>query len=169
MEVLARKSKLEKIEEFKADNPPGRVYDISLLRMPEIVKRDGRYVAYSNGIIYDCYSKLEWLVGPDRDTSWEEAGVWVESLNNGGGGWCLPSIEQLRDLYRKNLRGNELSPLFHIAPMDVWSCEIKEDSSARAFNFLPGSTFSTHRTLSRRFRAFAVRPKPDYGHGHPGR
>ncbi|MDP3481651.1 MAG: hypothetical protein Q8R88_17945 [Desulfoprunum sp.] len=164
MELLAQKPKLEKTDAFKAEKNPNRVYDISLLRLPEIVERDGRYVVYSNRVVCDCYTKLEWLAGPDRDTSWDEAYTWVESLNSGGGMWALPPLELLRGLYRKNLRKNELSPLFHLEPTDVWSSEIKDDASAWAFNFIPGNTFWTYRTMSRRFRILAVRPKPDYGY-----
>lgn len=164
MELLAQKPKREKTVEYRAEKKPRRVYDISLLRLTEIVERDGRYVAYSNGMICDCYTKLEWLVGPDRDTSWDEAHAWVGSLNSGSAMWTLPSLELLRDLYQKNLRKNKLSPLFQIEPTDVWSCEVKDDASAWAFNFIPGNTFWTYRTMSRRFRAFAVRPKPDYGY-----
>lgn len=167
MELLAQKPKLEKMDGGPAGKISSRVFDLSLLRQPEIIARDGRYVAYSNGVICDCYTKLEWMVGPDRDTSWNEAQAWVENLNNGGGMWSLPTLALLRGLYRKNLRKNELSPLFHLEPTDVWSCEIKDDASAWAFNFIPGNTFTTYRTLSRRFRAFAVRPKPDYG--YPGK
>lgn len=163
MELLAQKSKAERTGESRAEKNPSRVYDISLLRPPEIVERDGRYVAYGIGVICDCYTKLEWVVGPDRDTSWDEALSWVESLNSGGGMWAMPSLELLRGLYRKNLRKNELSPLFRIEPTDVWSCEVKDEASAWAFNFIPGNTFWTYRTMSKRFRAFAVRPKPEYG------
>ncbi len=165
MELLAQKQRPEKMDRFSAEKISGRVYDISLLRPPEIVERDGRYVAYGNGVVCDCYTKLEWLVGPDRDTSWDEALAWVEGLNRGGGGggWGMPSLALLRGLYRKNLRHDLLSPLFRIEPTDVWSCERKDDVSAWAFNFMPGNTFWTCKTLSRRFRAFAVRPRPEYG------
>ncbi|KAB2892172.1 MAG: DUF1566 domain-containing protein [Desulfobulbaceae bacterium] len=140
-----------------------RIYDLTLLRPPEIVARDGRYVAYANGLICDCYSRLEWMVGPDRDTSWNEAQAWVDGLNCRGKAWGLPTLEQLGGLYRKNIRKHQISPLFGIEPTDVWSCEIKNDESAWAFNFIPGSAFWTYRTMSRRFRGLAVRPKPEYG------
>ncbi len=145
-----------------------RIYDLTLLRPPEIVARDGRYVAYANGVICDCYSKLEWMVGPDRDTSWNEALAWVEGLNSGGISWVLPTLVQLGGLYRQNIRKNEISPLFGIEPADVWSCEVKNDESAWAFNFIPGNAFWTYRAMSRRFRVLAVRPKPEYG-WYPGR
>lgn len=140
-----------------------RVYDLSLLRPPEIVARDGRYVAYANGVICDCYAKLEWMVGPNRDTSWNEAMAWVEKLNTGGGLWSLPTLAVLRGLYRKNLRKEPISPLFGIEPTDVWSCEWKNEESAWAFNFIPGNVFWTYRAMSRRFRALAFRPRPEYG------
>ncbi len=62
MELLAQKPKLVKTDGYKAEKNPRRVYDISLLWLPEIVERDELYVAYCNGVICDCYTKLEWLV-----------------------------------------------------------------------------------------------------------
>jgi hypothetical protein len=52
------------------------------------VARDGVYVAYANGIVKDTKTGLEWVVGPDKDTNWEEAKSWVQNLNLDGGG-CL--------------------------------------------------------------------------------
>jgi len=39
----------------------------------EIVYTDRHLVRYDSGVVYDTESGLEWFVGPDRSTSWEEA------------------------------------------------------------------------------------------------
>ena len=133
--------------------------DVQLLYRPEIVARDGRYVAYANKVICDCFSGLEWFPGPDKDMSWKEGGHWAKELAIGGGGWRLPTLKELRGLFKMNKNGDNLSPLFGLSMTDVWSCEIKDESSAWGFNFLPGNQFWTCRTLSRRFRVLAVRPR----------
>jgi hypothetical protein len=139
---------------------------IELLYRPEIVGRDGRYVAFADSVICDCYSGLEWLVGPDKDMSWEDACKWVRNLAVGGGGWRLPSLSELRGLFKMNKKGDNISPLFKLTMTDVWSCEIQDESSAWGFNFLPGNQFWTCKTLSRRFRVLAVRAKKYYSSRH---
>lgn len=61
--------------------------------------RDGQFIKFSNGIIKDTKTGLEWIVGPDRDTNWYEAKDWAESLAIDGGGWGMPARNQLKDLY----------------------------------------------------------------------
>lgn len=132
--------------------------EVQLLYRPSIVARDGRYVAFENRVICDCYSRLEWLPGPDKDMSWEDGCHWVKGLAIGGGGWRLPTLNELQGLFKMNKNGDNLSPLFKMSMTDVWSCE-SQDESAWGFNFLPGNRFRTYKTLSRRFRILAVRPR----------
>jgi hypothetical protein len=134
-----------------------KISDIQLLYRPEIVARDGRYVAFENKVICDCFSGLEWFPGPDRDISWEEGCQWVRGLSTGGGGWRMPCLSELRGLFKKNKRGDNLSPLFEISMTDVWSGESHDEASAWGFNFLPGNQFRTCKTFSTRFRVLAVR------------
>lgn len=134
-----------------------RTAEVQLLYRPEIVARDSRYVAFADKVICDCFSGLEWLAGPDEDMSWEKGRQWAKNLAIGGGGWRLPTLNELRGLFKMNKKGDNLSPLFGISTTDVWSCETEGDSSAWGFNFLPGNKFWTSKTLSRRFRVLAVR------------
>lgn len=60
-----------------------------------------QYVKYENGIVYDSQTGLEWIIGPDRDTSFTTAKDWVEKLSTNGGGWRLPTRSELRSLYHK--------------------------------------------------------------------
>ncbi|MDR3631580.1 MAG: DUF1566 domain-containing protein [Desulfocapsaceae bacterium] len=146
-------------EEKGASQKPSVVQN---LYRPEILARDGRYVAYENRVICDCYSGLEWLPGPDTDISWEVGWRWVGSVSTGGGGWRLPTLLELQGLFKKNRAGDNISPLFAIGVTDVWSCETADESSAWGFNFLPGNQFWTHKTSSRRFRVLAVRSRRYY-------
>ncbi len=136
---------------------------ILFLKKPTVVERDGRYALYDNGIICDCYSALEWLAGPDDDISWIDAAAWVRQLSVAGGGWRLPDLEQLQGLYKRNKAMDLLSPLFQLNPGDVWSSETSDGAQAMGFNFVPGNQFRTFKTVSRRFRAMAVRPRQHYG------
>ncbi len=132
------------------------------LRPPRIVSRDGRYVGYDNGIVCDCYTCTEWYAGPNENFSWFEADRWVRKLSVGGGKWSLPTLDQLRGLYRKKKNGDLLTPLLSIQCTDIWSAECPDDASAWGFNFIPGNTFKTFRSYSSRFRVLATRPKPSY-------
>ena len=138
---------------------------LRFLYRPEIVARDGRYVAYENNVVCDCYSGLEWFPGPDRDMSWEAAATWVKNLSLGGGGWRLPTIAELKGLFKKNKKGDNLSPVFSVLMTDIWSCEETPDAaSAWGFNFIPGNQFRTYKTYSSRFRVMAVRTRKYYAY-----
>jgi serine/threonine protein kinase len=66
------------------------------------VKKDGHYIKYEPGIVKDTKTGLEWYIGPDKDTNWNEAKSWVRNLKVGGGGWRMPTIKQLTGLWKKN-------------------------------------------------------------------
>jgi hypothetical protein len=46
----------------------------------KIVATDGQYIAYENGIVYDKKANIEWLAGPDKYVTWDDAKAWVENL-----------------------------------------------------------------------------------------
>ncbi len=50
--------------------------------------------------IVDKKTNLEWYIGPDRNTSWDEARKWAMSLKACGGGWRMPTALQLVALYQ---------------------------------------------------------------------
>ena len=43
----------------------------------DVIKKDGDYLLYANGIVKDTKTGLEWKAGPDRDMNWNEARSWV--------------------------------------------------------------------------------------------
>ena len=68
--------------------------------------------ALESEIYYDKNTGLEWLAGPDKPTNWYDAKKWVESLTAvAGGGWRMPTMEELRTLYQKREKCN-IQPVF---------------------------------------------------------
>ena len=50
-------------------------------------KQEQRFVLLtSTGIVSDSKTGLEWKVGPDKDTDWDQACDWVQKLKRYGGG-----------------------------------------------------------------------------------
>jgi len=123
------------------------------------IKRDGIYVAYANGIVKDTNTGLEWKAGPDEDTDWNEAKTWVKSLNLDGGGWRMPSTDELKALYKKGTGSRNMTPLLKTTGWWVWSGETKGSSVARFFAFSGGGRHWGARGSSTLARAFAVRSR----------
>ena len=124
-------------------------------------ERASGFVAYANEVVRDTRTGLEWKVGPDKDTNWNEAKAWVESLNLDGGGWRMPSMDELGGLYKEGAGDRNKTPLLKTIGWWVWSGETKGSSSAWIFNFGYGSRFGYPRDGFNSSRAFAVRSRKD--------
>jgi len=137
-------------------------------------KRDGNFVAYDNGVVYDTRTGLEWFAGPDKDTNWKKAKSWVENLDAAGGSWRMPTCNELKTLFRKGAGSKDISPLsrnitplFKVRGQFIWSREIGEikgsiwsrwDAAYFNFNF-DGFGDSDLFWFSGDFRSFAVRTR----------
>ena len=131
---------------------------------PEVSKskaigRDGHFIAYSNGIIKDTKTGLEWIAGPDGDTNWHEAERWIKSLKVSGSGWRMPTMDELESLYLKGKGNRNMTPLLKTTGWWIWSGEIKDSSSARLFSFFDSGSSSANRLGSIDIGAFAVRSR----------
>jgi hypothetical protein len=122
-----------------------------------ITARDGSFVAYENGVVKDSKTGLEWIAGPDRDITWEEARTWAEQLKVDGGGWRMPSKEELKTLYQKGAGTSNLTPLLKTTGQFVWSKETKEESLAWATSFFFSDENWFVRDSAHFTRGFAVR------------
>jgi hypothetical protein len=125
------------------------------------VGRDGVFVAYANGIVKDTKTGLEWKTGPDKNTSWDQASSWVQNLNLDGGGWRMPTTDELITLYKKGTGSQNMTPLLKTTGLSVWSGETKGSSAAWAFRFRHGFRIWYYRDDSYYKRAFAVRSRSD--------
>ena len=120
----------------------------------KVKEQDGVYLVYSSGIVKDTQTNLEWLAGPDRNVTWDEADSWVKSL---GGDWRMPTLKELEGLYHKGAGPRNMTPLLDTTGWWVWSCETVGTKEARSFSFGPGFKGWIFKGNSASERAFAVR------------
>ena len=149
-------------EGFKKYSKPDIYIEDSLISQPVSKKkytdheiRSGRpenYQSEPDGA-QDAKPGFEWVAGPDRDTTWDEARSWVQSLTVDGGGWRMPTMEELKTLYQQG----DITVLANATGSWVWSGETK-GSFARLFSFSYGLEKWTNRGYAKRNRGFAVRP-----------
>jgi len=124
------------------------------------IGRDDHYVAYANGVVRDTKTGLEWFVGPDKDTEfWNDAKIWVDNLKVDGGGWRMPTMDELESLYQMRKGSRNMTPLLKTTGWFVWSGETESSSSAWPFNFRYGNRDWYDRYGSYDARAFAVRSR----------
>ncbi len=121
------------------------------------VGRDGRFIKYSNGVMWDTSTDLEWIAGPDRGTNWNEAKSWVENLTVAGGGWRMPTRQELKTLYKKGAGKLNMTPLLKTNGWYVWTGKTTGSSSAWLFGFGHGGDGWDNRNDSYLKRGFAVR------------
>jgi len=131
------------------------------VKRQDCVARDGPFCALPNGIVKDSNRGLEWVAGPDRDTGWNEARAWVEDLNIDGGGWRMPTMDELEGLYKKGAGQRNMTPLLKTIGWFVWSSETKGSLSAWIFYFSSGGRSWAFHDNSGNARAFAVRSRGD--------
>jgi len=124
-----------------------------------VIKQDGVYVAYANEIVRDTRTGLEWRVGPDKDTTWDEARSWVQSLNLDGGGWRMPTMDELEGLYKEDAGNRNMTPLLKTTGLWVWTGATKGSSDAWLFYFDDGGRHWYGRNIYYNGRAFAVRSR----------
>jgi len=122
---------------------------------------EGPYSRYTNGIVYDKNTNLEWYAGPDRDTNWHDADKWVKKLDLAGGGWRMPRIKELKTLYQRGKGKLNRTALFQVTGPNVWSKERHSGSATKSstFSFSSGGEVYFYRSNSTRIRVFAVRTR----------
>ena len=156
---------LSKLDELKPTNenidtvstPPKQ----AISHNNSILARTDRYVAYVNGIVRYNDTGLEWIAKPEGDTDWYSAKKWAENLKIDGGGWRLPSTEELKTLYDEKgsvhdwitpfLKASEQYPSWAF----IWSGEKIDQTHARCVFW--GQVSQGRMDRHEDFRAFAIR------------
>lgn len=137
------------------------------INQEEVVRdpvEEDKFIAHPNGVIYDAESNLEWFTGPDYDIYLVYAKEWVRKLEVAGGGWRLPTREELRTLYRKGAGRRNMVPVFKTTGWCIWSGEGKNKTSdapsyAWCFSFKDGSESFEAEVFNYNKRVFAVRSR----------
>jgi caspase domain-containing protein/uncharacterized protein DUF1566 len=145
----------EKSPKRETHAPPAGSIDAS----SEVTGRDGNFIAYATGVVYDKDTGLEWYTGPDRDTNWYDAKRWIDNLTIDGGGWRMPTRKELRTLYKKEKGYRNMTPVLNTSGWWVWSGGNKDSSSAWGFSFFYGFEKWGNHSFSKRSRGFAVRSR----------
>jgi hypothetical protein len=124
------------------------------------------------GAITDVYLSLQWIVGPDQDTTWSDAKSWADSLSLCGGNWSLPTVNDLKALYDPTKSAGKgfysaqkywparINPIFDgIGDGSwVWANETVDSNKAKAVNLNQGVPVTFEKSQTQYpVRAFAVR------------
>ena len=113
-----------------------------------------------SAVFYDKKTGLEWLAGPDKATNWYDAKKWVESLTAvAGGGWRMPTMKELKALYKMGAGKRNMTPLLKTTGWQVWSGETMDSSAPWGFGFGSGFVALDNRAFSSNRRGFAVRSR----------
>ena len=131
------------------------------VKRQDCVARNGSFCALPSGIVKDFNTGLEWVAGPDSDMNWNEARSWVQSLNLGGRGWRMPTLDELTSLYKNGSGTRNMTPLLKTTGWWVWSGETEGSLKAGCFYFVGGRRDWGYRHGSGNGRAFAVRSRSD--------
>lgn len=140
----------------------------------KIIDKDGSYIAYDNGVVEDTRTKLEWVVGPDKNTDWNSAYSWTHLLQLAGGGWRMPTRSELKGLYQRKKGSRNMTPLLKTTGWYIWSNEKAGSSSAWLFDFdcgrgyrrLLGDAYDGHRAFAVRSRSNIIESDKPEGTDH---
>ncbi|MHB8137957.1 MAG: tetratricopeptide repeat protein [Smithellaceae bacterium] len=127
----------------------------------QLRKERGRF-SLEDGVIYDSQLGLEWAPSDGQVLNHYQAEGYARALSLAGGGWRLPTREELKSLYDKSKPGN-VDPIFGVGDKWVWTSELWNEASipgAVGFYFYDGGVKGGDRDNSKHQdnrRALAVR------------
>ena len=124
-------------------------------------EQDDRFLPLTNGIVKDTRTGLEWIAGPDKDTNWVQAILWVKDLNFDSGGWRMPSIDELESLYLPITGKRNMTPHLKTTGWWVWSGETEGPNQAKYYDFYNRTWGWQKKSFAQTVRAFAVRSRGD--------
>ena len=130
----------------------------SSIIMIDLASAAERFAISSEGVISDSETGLEWVIGPDKNTNYEQANQWVAGCNTASGGWRMPTRKELLGIYQKGIGDRNLDKVFKITGFYVWA-ELRSQSSAWAFNFGMGEECWFTKRTSNYVRVLGVRSR----------
>lgn len=85
------------------------------------VDEDRHFISLASGVVRDTQTGLEWYMGPDRDTSYRWAVSWARRLDADGGGWKLPSKDEIETIFERGKGARNMSRLFKTRGWFFWT------------------------------------------------
>ena len=107
--------------------------------------------------VTDAKTGLEWIAGSDADMSYAQAKEWINRLELCGGGWRMPTTNELEALKGKNDAYRPFISAVKIPGGRVWAVSSANEREVRFFDFGKGEADMQDRNDARGFRALAVR------------
>ena len=111
------------------------------------IRRDGRFIAYSNGTVLDTSTNLMWAAKDNgSNINWQDAKSYCENYRGGGySDWRMPTQDELAGLYDQSLTGYtqeccstcnkvKITDLIHLTCCCPWASETR-GSDAAFFHF----------------------------------
>lgn len=127
----------------------------------------GRFSRDGQGVITDRKTGLQWYLGPNQDMSCSQSERWVSDLAVAGGGWRLPTMEELRGIYGTGIYVDpgkrysyRIDPAFQLNGCCPWSSESRNGRTVSYLLFNGGGESTASRdSVTSGSRALAVRTK----------
>jgi hypothetical protein len=133
------------------------------------IRRDGRFIAYSNGTVLDMRTNLMWAARDNgSDINWQNAKNYCDNYRGGGyTGWRMPTLDELAGLYNEGITSSNpptgdcngkyhITELIHLTCCCPWTSETR-GSEAAYFDFDSGRRGLSRQSYSSYGRAFPVR------------
>ena len=123
--------------------------------------RDGRFVAYNNGTVFDTKTNLMWAAHDNgSDINWADAKSYCENYRGGGyTDWRMPTQDELEGLYDSTIIGNNdyrLTTLITLTASCLWTSDTRR-AAAAYFHFRYGSRHLSHQSNAANGRVLPVR------------
>jgi len=127
-----------------------------------------RFIDNGDGTVTDILTNLMWASADNMgDINWDDAMVYCKNPPIAGykySDWRLPTIQELKTLYKKDLKGYEtdcglrvkIYPIIRLSCAWVWTID-SQAISAYAFSFRKGYHYSTLMLTKKHYRALPVR------------
>ncbi len=108
---------------------------VTLCLGAEVESVDRHLVRYDTGVVYDTESGLEWYAGPDQGMTWAQAKNWVVGLEAVGGGWRMPTRNELETLHHIGDGVSNITYLLYNSGYWLWAGQTSDTSSRWLFSF----------------------------------
>lgn len=127
---------------------------------------DKRFTASGSGTVRDSQTGLEWAQRDNgQDITWNSARSYCSNLSTAGGGWRLPSMDELQGIYDPSatlttscgIGTCRVSPQFNLSSYWFWSNESNGSSEAWGFALNNGDRYSNLLSNDGVRRALCVR------------